>query len=1125
MDTRTESSRRSAGYHRRPGFGGSDEPGSRPVASAAISAAAGGVITVSDPTSINGLSISIPAGALAANTTITVSELISPPTLGGTPRFLLKGFSVDPDGTQLAVPAQITIPYSVNEFATTQGITLEDFLGLYFVDTATGGLELQSDFSVDKTNHALTGTLPHFSVYEVTNFARLCPPLLPGDQPPLSDVTCPNTYTAVPSSFLPAVLVHGWHSFNPLPGGTMGTESTWGDITRGSLRYLLKQHGLDAWRFDWDSNSTTFEISAANLDSALQCIENHQPENCRVQGASPHLVNLVAHSFGGILVRTYLEDYANNIHYRQDVNRVMTIETPHTGIGGTLSNSIANTCVLLAQVSAITELLLPTPLRHPPQPITCFEATKGFFGAAPGTGVFMNKLNTHSLPPLNPSLIPQYDIIVGERRVCLKTNDLCLLQSDDGLITAAGADLCSLAPVQSDCSGNIVLQEPNPGVPADIGLCHSSYLIGKTCPLNSGNIATTEVNDQGHPLWPKICTFLGGCGAAVRPTITTQPASQTVIAGQTATFTVVATGTAPLSYQWQKNGTEIAGATSASYTTPPTTTLDSGSTFRVVVSNTAGSATSNTATLTVNPVPIAPMITTQPASQTVIAGQTATFTVVATGTAPLSYQWQKNGTNIPGATSASYTTPPTTTADTGSSFAAVVSNIVSSVTSAPATLTVSPPGPHTLTVASTSPNSGAAITVSPADNGGQSSGVTPFARTYDSGTVVTLTAASSAGGNSFSSWTGCDLAPDTVCTVTLTADRTVTATYGPKPGFAYVANQFSGDVSAYKVDAASGALTPLTPIATFTSGLTPNSVAADPAGHCLYVANQQDSIVPVAVFTINASTGALTPGPAPSLSLSDFFPVSIAVNSTGTFAYIANLGGTVSVFAINAVTCGLTRISGSPFAAGILPSALTLDPTGAFLYVTNLNDANISAYTINSSTGALTPIIGSPFPTGAGPTAITVHPMGKFAFATNGFDSTVSVYTLNQSTGALTPILGSPFPTGQAPFSVAVEPLGKFVYIPNSGDNNISAYSFDAAAVAPTPTPIISSPFPTGTSPIFVIADPSGKFLYVANNGSTSVSAFQIDANTGTLTPILPVGFFPAGGGPISMTITALPAH
>src|SRR4029078_1424676 len=138
----------------------------------------------------------------------------------------------------------------------------------------------------------------------------------------------------------------------------------------------------------------------------------------------------------------------------------------------------------------------------------------------------------------------------------------------------------------------------------------------------------------------------------VPPSITTQPASATVNVGATATFTVVAMGTAPLSYQWKKNGTAIGGATSASYTTPATVAGDDGAIFAVVVTNVAGGATSNNASLTVN---VPPSITAQPANVTVNAGATATFTVTATGTAPLSYQWSRNGNTITGATSASYT--------------------------------------------------------------------------------------------------------------------------------------------------------------------------------------------------------------------------------------------------------------------------------------------------------------------------------------------------------------------------------------------------------------------------------------------------------------------------------------
>lgn len=102
-----------------------------------------------------------------------------------------------------------------------------------------------------------------------------------------------------------------------------------------------------------------------------------------------------------------------------------------------------------------------------------------------------------------------------------------------------------------------------------------------------------------------------GCGSGsgnvaeqTPPSITTQPADQTVTVGQTATFSVTAQGTPPPSYQWQRGGTAIPGATSSSYTTPATTATDNGATFQVVVSNSAGSVTSRTATLTVNTPPV-----------------------------------------------------------------------------------------------------------------------------------------------------------------------------------------------------------------------------------------------------------------------------------------------------------------------------------------------------------------------------------------------------------------------------------------------------------------------------------------------------------------------------------------
>jgi hypothetical protein len=116
---------------------------------------------------------------------------------------------------------------------------------------------------------------------------------------------------------------------------------------------------------------------------------------------------------------------------------------------------------------------------------------------------------------------------------------------------------------------------------------------------NSGShaFAPPGNNSEGSPDW--VLVLEASAGGPVAPSISQQPANRTVTVGQTASFSVTASGTAPLSYQWQKNGANISGATGSSTTTPATVSGDNGSTFRCVVSNSAGSVTSASATLTV----------------------------------------------------------------------------------------------------------------------------------------------------------------------------------------------------------------------------------------------------------------------------------------------------------------------------------------------------------------------------------------------------------------------------------------------------------------------------------------------------------------------------------------------
>jgi hypothetical protein len=180
------------------------------------------------------------------------------------------------------------------------------------------------------------------------------------------------------------------------------------------------------------------------------------------------------------------------------------------------------------------------------------------------------------------------------------------------------------------------------------------------------------------------------------PTVTLEPRDTTVLEGHAAHFAVAAIGTAPLAYQWQKDGADIAGATASLYSLTAAARSDSGSAFRCIITNSVGKDTSNAALLHVVPVP--PVITTGPTGKTVNVGQTATFHLAATGSAPMHYQWQKDTVNINGANDSAYTTPATVTADSGTSFRCVVSNAAGSVTSASVHLTVITPYPPVVTL-------------------------------------------------------------------------------------------------------------------------------------------------------------------------------------------------------------------------------------------------------------------------------------------------------------------------------------------------------------------------------------------------------------------------------------------
>ena len=213
------------------------------------------------------------------------------------------------------------------------------------------------------------------------------------------------------------------------------------------------------------------------------------------------------------------------------------------------------------------------------------------------------------------------------------------------------------------------------------GATSTFYAIIGAQASNAGSY-TVFVSNAAGSVTSGAAALAVNTGSGSPPTITAQPQSQTVYAGASATFTVVATGSPAPAYQWLFNGTNISGATNASYTIASVLASNAGS-YAVTVSNTAGSVPSTAATLTVNTVPV---IATQPASQSANAGASATLSVAsanATG-----YQWQLNGTSIPGATNSTLPLSNVGTTQRGS-YTVVVSNSYGSVTSSAATVTVS----------------------------------------------------------------------------------------------------------------------------------------------------------------------------------------------------------------------------------------------------------------------------------------------------------------------------------------------------------------------------------------------------------------------------------------------------
>jgi len=143
-------------------------------------------------------------------------------------------------------------------------------------------------------------------------------------------------------------------------------------------------------------------------------------------------------------------------------------------------------------------------------------------------------------------------------------------------------------------------------------------------------------------------------------------------------------------------------------------------------------------------------------------------------------------------------------------------------------------------------------------------------------------------------------------------------------------------------------------------------------------------------------------------------------NPTGDSIFVANSGSnTLSGF----FCCSQQKVvamTGSPYATGTHPSAVTVDTLDKFVYVANQGSNNISAFALDATTGALTVVAGSPFAAGTEPSSVAVDPTDMFTYVVNSGADTIFVYSIDATTGALTPIGGSPFATATQPTAIAI---------------------------------------------------------------------------------------------------------
>ncbi|MES2090956.1 MAG: beta-propeller fold lactonase family protein [Pseudomonadota bacterium] len=361
------------------------------------------------------------------------------------------------------------------------------------------------------------------------------------------------------------------------------------------------------------------------------------------------------------------------------------------------------------------------------------------------------------------------------------------------------------------------------------------------------------------------------------------------------------------------------------------------------------------------------------------------------------------------------------------------------------------------------------------------------------------------------------------------------------PRFLYVANSTSKNITGYTIEVSTGKLT-LMPTTPWAAGKTPVSMVVDPSGQNAYVANSDGDDVNTSNGSVSGYSIDRTTGTMQGLLTSVFVPVpaglnpsAIAIDSTGTYVYVANAGsGDVSGYKRG--LAGVLTTLGAPWpttasTSAPTPMSIAVDPLGRFVYVANFTLDNIAVFSIDTATtgshvaGALTLVTEVALPTSGSarhPHSVTVDPAGKYVYVVDATEADVLPFTISTSAPWLTPVGNFlTVSTGLFPTAGTISPNGKYFYVANANDDSVSCFSISPTTGDLSNLGVTALPGTPSIGPYSIAVDPSSTYVYMAQSVDNKIGAYKI-SGSGTLTAVAGAPFGqPIGAtGPKSVVVT-----